>query len=401
MSTSEAITGIYQGQANTSIKIPAPDPSSLLRFHRAGDSYVTLHRKPTPETFVNLGAFRPGELEEIFPEMREELERDSYFSVNSYAFPLRRGKTKHLRYLNAAYVDLDCYGLSGSEALGKTVQAMAEFIIPSASIFGLSGRGIWLFWLLRDVTIPDIPQRAFPEKRLFYARVQKALHSRLKKTLPELEPDGNALDLVRVTRIPGSLNTKAGSQVLHFASLTPEGRLRFYTLRELGDFLDVEEKKPLPKKIVRFGKRIPNRRAGWVASWEKRLRWFEALRGLRGGFVEGCRNHAAYCYANLLRRNGLREGEVFSQVAELGKECNPPLSDVEVLGAVVSTQMLNATIHISTARMAAMLRPTPEELPALAPFEPKKRPTRLPAQKRRAKVEARRARIGEIVAGLE
>ena len=371
-----------------------PDVAAILKFHRGQDAYLTLHRKPDATSFVNIGAFLPAELEEMFPELREELERDSYFSVNGYAFPLRRGKTKHLRYLNACYVDLDCYGLSGSEALGKAVQAMAEGVIPSASIFGLSGRGIWLFWLLRDVTEPG-PQRAFPEKRLLYSRIQRALHGRVKNVWPELRPDANALDMVRVTRVPGSINGKSEKRVEHFASLTPAGKLRVYTLPELADFLGLEERKPVPAKILRFGRRLPNRRNGWIARWEKALRWFSTLRGIRGGFEEGCRHYALYIYALLLRRNGSSDVEVFAAVAELGRECRPPLSEVEVLAAVVSTQGLQATVHISTRGMADMLNVTTEEAEALAPFAPKARPPR--GKKREARKAARRERIREIV----
>jgi len=379
--------------------LPEPDAGAVLKFHRAEDAYLTLHRKPDANTFVNLGAFRPGELAEMFPELREELERDSYFSVNGYAFPLRRGKTKHLRYLNACYADLDAYGLSGSEALGKTVQAIAEGVVPSASIFGLSGRGVWLFWLLRDATEPELPQRAFPEKRLLYSRVQKALHERIKNVWPELEPDGNALDMVRVTRVPGSVNGRNEQRVVHFASLTPAGKLRVYTLEELADFVDVEERKPVPAKILRFGRRLPNNRNGWTARWEKALRYFQALLALRGGgFIEGCRNNGAYIYSLLLRRNGLSEGGVFTTVAAFGRECWPPLTDVEVLGAVVSTQSTQATIHISTARMSSMLKVTETEAAALVPFMPK---TRAPRGKRREKrMSLRRARVQEIVAEL-
>ncbi len=372
-----------------------PNADSLLRFHRAEDSFLTLHRT-IGEDFKNLGAFSPGELEEIFPQMRSDLEKDSYFSINAYGLPLKRGRSHHLRYLNAAYCDLDCYGVDAGEALGKTVEAMAKDIVPPASIFGLSGRGVWLFWLLRDIADPDIPQRAFPEKRLLYAKVQRALHNRLKKYLPELKPDGAALDLVRVTRVPYSVNSKSGKKVLHFASLTESGELRTYTLNELRDFLYIPEQKQ-QAKLLRFERRVPNRLAGWVASWQKRLNWFETLRDLRGGFVEGCRNSAAYCYANLLRKSGLAETEIFARVSELGNECTPALSRVEVLKAVVSTQVLSPRIYISTAGMTAMLHATPEELPALAPFEPKRKTTRAPSRKREARIRARRVRVLEVI----
>jgi len=388
-------------QAATNFLPPSePDVSSLLRFHRAPDGYVTLHRKPTADTFTNLGGFLPGDLEQIFPSMREELERDSFFSVNAFAFELKRGKSQHLRYLNACYLDLDSYNLSSSEALGKVVQSIGEGTLPSPSIFGLSGRGIWCYWLLRDVTLPDQPQRAFLEKRLLCSRIQKALYQRVKKRWPELEPDANALDLVRVTRIPGSTNGKSGGKkVCHRASLTPDGRRRYYTLHELCDFLGLEEKASVPAKILRFGRRLPKRRNGWIARWKKALRWFETLRDTRGGgFAEGCRNNALYCYANLLRRNRVSEGEVFKRVDELGGQCRPPLDEAAIVGAVISTQGLQATIHISTARMAAMLKVTPEEAEALAPFAPKARAPR--GKKRSARMTARRERIREIVAEL-
>ncbi len=67
-------------------------------------------------------------------------------------------------------------------------------------------------------------------------------------------------------------------------------------------------------------------------------------------------------------------------------------------GAVVSTQGLQATIHISTARMGEMLGVTTEEAEALAPFAPKARAPR--GKKRQARMGARRDRIREIVAEL-
>ncbi len=373
-----------------------PSPDALRQFHRGEDSYVTLHRKPTEDSFQNLGAFSPYELETIFPDMREELSRDSFFSINSYGIPLSRGKSHCLRYLNAVYADFDCYQIPAPEALGKLVQAMAENVVPPASIFGISGRGVWAFWLLRDVDDPDIPQRAFPEKRLLYAKVQRALHDRLKKNLPELRPDGAALDLVRITRVPYSVNSKSGEKVLHFQSLTEDGRPRLYTLNELRDVLYIAERKP-QAKILRFGKRVPARLAGWVASWKKRLQWFEKLRDLRGGFAEGQRNSAVYIFSILLRKLGLPEAEIYVRVTELGSQCRPPLPEAEVLGVILSSQSSSAKIHMSTAQMRAVLEPSPDELSALAPFAPKGRATRARSRKREERIRARRVRILAVI----
>ncbi len=152
-----------------SFEAPALDLAAIQRFHVAGDSFLTLHRKPNGIGWENIGGFKVSELEQMFPQVAQSLLEDSFFSVNGHYRQVKRGSSNTLRYLNACYLDLDCYEVKPAEAIGRAVQAMAEDVIPSASIFGLSGRGIWLFWLLRNEQEPDLPPPAFPEKRLLFA----------------------------------------------------------------------------------------------------------------------------------------------------------------------------------------------------------------------------------------
>jgi len=384
----------------------------VRRFHRGNDGYVTLHRKPEPEKWENLGSLRADELEELFPSIRKSLVNDSYFGINSHYRNLKRGNAGTLRYLNACFVDLDAYNVPPAKALGRLMEEVGAFTIPAPSIFGLSGRGVWCFWLLRDPDDPELPQKAFPEKRLVFTRVQRAMYQRVKKLLPELKPDANALDLVRVTRIPGSLNTKAGEEVLHFASLDHDGKLRTYTLVELAAHFDVEERLPAPAPpIARTGRRVPARRAGWDARWTKALQFFKTLQRLRGGgFEEGTRNVAAWCYAFLLTRAGHPEHEIWERVGALAESCRPPLPQPEVVSVVLSIHPAakrhlihpaakrHLKRHLSMATLAAKLDVTEEEAAALAPFMPK--PRRPRENKRQARVEARRKRVREIAEEL-
>jgi hypothetical protein len=61
----------------------APYVRPVVEIHRGPDGYVTFHRKRGDE-LENLGSVPTAELETMFPEFAAELERDSYFSVNSF-----------------------------------------------------------------------------------------------------------------------------------------------------------------------------------------------------------------------------------------------------------------------------------------------------------------------------
>jgi len=369
----------------------SPELAGIKRFHISDDAFVTLHRQTGGE-WVNLGAFSPSELDGMFLELKQELERDAYFSVNALGLRLPRGKAKHLRYLNAAFVDIDSYrsGVTVAAAFGHCMQAVAEQVIPSPSLFGFSGRGVWLFWLLRDAREPHLRQRAFPEKCYLYARIQRALWQRLK----HFGADSNALDAARVTRIPGSINSKAEERVQHFASLTPDGRLREYTLAELAEFVEVEEK-PRPKFVRTSKRRVPKRLAGWRARWSKAFELIQAVRHMRDGFREGHRHNALFCFAVVGRRHGLKEPALYAAVLEVAQECKPRLSEEDVRAAFRSAMSMKGTVHLSTGRMLEMLGVTEQELAGLKRFLPKAKGRRRPSQRAR-RTEERRARVQDV-----
>jgi len=367
--------------------------AAVRRFHIADDAFLTLHRQAGGE-WVNVGAFQPSELDAMLPQMREELERDAFFSVNALGLRLPRGRGKHLRYLNACYVDIDCYrqGLRPGAVMGRVMEAVGEQVIPSPTVFGFSGRGVWLFWLLRDVGEPHLRQRAFPEKQYLYARVQRELWDRLK----HLGADANALDSSRVTRIPGSINSKVEERVHHFASLTPDGQLREYSLAELAEHVGVEERRQLSKFVRTSKRRVPKRVNGWIARWSKSHGLLQALRQMRGGFREGHRHNALFCSAVVGRRHGLDEPNLYAAVLELGQECKPPLPDVDALAAFRSAMSMDGKRHISTARILEMLGVTQQEREELKRFLPKVKGRRRPS-KRALRTEERRGRIQEAV----
>jgi hypothetical protein len=217
-------------EALTPEVLPGPEPSGpelapIAAIHRHEDGVITFHRK-IRDRFENLWGIRANDLDSMFPQFREQLERDAYFSVNAFWSPekgrkhylpaARIRKTKNLRYLCAAYTDLDFYKIGQEMGVeleaddfgaifGMIIRYQDKGKIPPASIIARSGRGMWLVWLLNDAENPKLPQRAWPEKQRLYYLVQWAIYERLA----HIGADPKARDAVRLARIPGSIHSGA------------------------------------------------------------------------------------------------------------------------------------------------------------------------------------------------
>src|SRR5215510_2628693 len=94
-----------------------PTPAPAIQSH--ADGVITFHREHDDGEWDDLFGIRREHLQGMFTSIREQLERDSYFSLNSFwdrdAEPhllktyMRRGS--RLRYLCCSYVDIDCHKL--------------------------------------------------------------------------------------------------------------------------------------------------------------------------------------------------------------------------------------------------------------------------------------------------
>lgn len=346
-------------------KLPEPggpfvDP--IIQIHRGADGYVSIHRKHAGR-WEDVASIRVSDLQRVFPQLRRELEADSYFSINAFyrpgygtglsGFPKAHRKGKDARYLNACFVELDAHGAQSFEVgfwLGIVVATQDRGLIPPASLICRSGRGLWLLWLLHHEQDPRIPPRAFAEHVLLFNALQGALSERLRKVVEEINSrkdgcspgsqcsvDSSVKDVARVMRVPGSINSNASlsapTRVQFWPQLDNRGKGYSYTLRGLAGLLGVEA--PELRKDFQ-SKPGSNQKAirGWRALWQQRFDDFHALRAIRGTFQEGCRNRAAYVYGVILRGVGFTEAAVTKLVVQFGSECSPPLSQNEVEGAI-------------------------------------------------------------------
>ncbi len=337
-----------------------PDYGPIKLIHRGADSFLTLHRKAYDENFnrpwENVGSVSVDDLELKFSRHCNFLTEDSYFSINSFYksggeknlnFPELEAvlrKNKALRYLNACFVDIDCHhkGIDDDQAIDEVMRLQCEKTIPAASIIVQSGRGIWLLWLLVDVENEyaknNISQRAFEDKREHWANIQQELCGRFI----DIGADSKSLDPVRVTRIPGSINSKTNRYVEYYKQVDSSGRSFLYNLYQMEDMLGFKNSrststdsglKPSPKKRMQRKATVPPQ-----TYKQKRVDDLRTLEKLRGGFQDGCRNNALLTYIFCLKNNGANEEFLQNEAKRMADNCHPPLKEAEIGGDLKSAR---------------------------------------------------------------
>lgn len=307
----------------------APDFRPIVQLHRGHDGFVSFHRKNGDE-WENLFSIKARELDSYFPQLLPTFENDSYYSINGmfraghgispYAreLGLKRAHRNRdsLRWITSCFVDIDCHslGIDVGTAVGAIISAQDDGKIPPASMLCRSGRGVWVFWFLRsDDETKSEPVPAFPEKIRLWCNVQCAI----TRLFGAIGADANARDGARVTRIPGSINSKSGRRVDYWIQADHNGRPFVYTLPDVAAAFDVH----LPtrhREVTAVAAVLSLRgRKGQRGRWLKARSNFERLWELRGSFVEGTRNNAVYVYATILQSQRLNDDVVWSECSRL------------------------------------------------------------------------------------
>lgn len=139
-----------------------------------------------------------------------------YIAMNSFfrskGLDMQNGRDlRHLKRLNAFYVDIDCYkvGLTKSQVLDRLNHEYIGSKIPEPTFIIDSGRGIYLVWKLRNEDRNALPRWT-------------AVQNYLIDTLEPLGADQACKDATRILRVPFSLNSKSNSvvSIVDFNDLT-------------------------------------------------------------------------------------------------------------------------------------------------------------------------------------
>ena len=353
--------------------IPFLDVESILSIHRDPHGYVGFVRKPEtprigkdgkPYQFENLFSIRADDLRSMFPAFAHWLTHDSYFTVNAYycpapylnkttGFPDVRRKEKYLKWLTACYTDLDCGRPESEDLTERLTWRQAQYkagllidsgVIPPASIMARSGRGVYLFWLLRDAKDPDKLPAAYPEKIVLYKTINRALNERLRTH--QLPADPAAIDAARVLRVPGSIHRKALRRVTYVIEADEHGRGFVYTLPELADFLKLPAPdgdlppsaralaKPAQYRKVKNPGSAPLRSHGPKKLNSLRAQDLLTIETWRGGFlkrgmkypdghISPGRRFTLVLYANFLRGSGATSADALDALRQMAANMEP------------------------------------------------------------------------------
>ena len=298
-----------------------PDWKAIDLIHRGNDGVITIHTN-ADGTWKDLCSLPANCLPQLFPQLIPDVERDSYFSINAFSpvrhgrdsdyldeqgkpLPLPRRRKEWVRYINAAFTDLDCYkvGASVGTIVGEVINAQDAGLILPPSIIMRSGYGVWLLWLLAGKN--GKLYGGFPDKMAAFEKVQRAILAKFAR----MGSDAAAKDVTRVARIGGSWNCKkpdAPKRVDYWPQINAAtGNVNTYTLEELAAWLQVDLKnKQRPRRFSQSKtgdpRLIERGRKGQAGRWRSAYEQFERLWEIRGTWKPGSRNGAVLILSAIL-----------------------------------------------------------------------------------------------------
>jgi hypothetical protein len=236
-----------------------------------------------------------------------------------------------------------------------------------------------LFWILTgaDYDPPQPHARAWPERCELWVAIQRSLGA----LLAAIGSDAKARDLARITRIPGTINSKNDTRVGYWVQFDYHGKMPLYTLTSLASHFRIAPRKRVAKPSTPQPATYRERGIrGARGRWQRARTAFERLWKMRGGFGPGTRNSAVWTYTIILRQQRLQEAEIEAAIERLFRDFGQPADDPYTLDAAISTMRSAKPGRIRNDTMADMLGVTPDEALAVGWPHAKrfgKQPTRM------------------------
>jgi hypothetical protein len=332
-----------------------PSVVPILELHRGSDGFVSFAQKGADGKWLPLWNVKASDLQRAFPQLADELLRDSYFSINAFyrGGGYRRGLSEKLgpignsvqtafrradgaRYLTACFADLDCHalGITPGQAVGAVIDAQIAKTIPPVSMLLYSGRGVWCYWF---VASGDGLVKAFPDETCLWVKIQHAIGGKLAA----LGADANARDVARVCRIAGSVNSKSSSHVAYYLGGGANGKRFVYSLSELAAAFGVARQAAGPGVVAKDQALQARGATGAAARWRYDRQRFELLWELRQTWPVGMRNKAMSVWVSILASlrddDELSADELWNEAVRLWRDFDQPDDDRYTLGQVRKT----------------------------------------------------------------
>lgn len=302
----------------------------IKSVHAADDGYITL-------AITNKGKwqqyhFKKEDLEENLNKILS-LETNTYGSVNSFYKPVRG--IQNIRKINSIYLEYDRH--NGPIPTNLDIQSLLYFLdkdvfnsVPQPNLIINSGRGIHLYWLLEN-----LPYQAIP----LWTIVRDKMVDELKKIdVKGFKLDTNSMDLARVYRLPGTINTKTNT--LCETIYKDNGRYRLDEIIQgyYPELQIIEKTKNKPKtKLDKKQRQVVSMYNVYNLHYT-RLVDIVKLVELREGKVEGNRELICFLYRYYSCLYKKDPQEALLDTLELNKKFAKPLLGEEVKKATVSAE---------------------------------------------------------------
>lgn len=249
----------------------------------------------------------------------EEVEgqEDIYISSNTYYKPRRA--TNYIRQFRALYMDLDLKEYGKMEAVYEIYELVNKSKIPTPSMIVDSGRGIHVYWRIKNA-----PYGAM----WTWQELEDYLYNQLKN----LGADIQATDSARVLRLPNTINSKIHKECKVLV-INDDIEYSMYDLRE--EYLNYKLK-PYQleihqvKEINKKKKCVVNNLFNSYTLHLARVQDMETLCELRRYDVKGYRNFILHCYAYWKGIYTRDITELEKEVIEFNNAFKNPLRGTEV-----------------------------------------------------------------------
>ena len=263
-----------------------------------------------------------------------------YVSMNSFYYPKRTKKA--LRKLGFFYIDVDprSVGMTKEEALEGIHKKIEKNVIPKPSTIVDSGGGYYVIYKIEPVFGTERSLKLFGHIETF-----------LVDMLRDVGGDDNAKDACRVLRVPGTINSKYGSErVVKVIEFNEKLIYSFQDFRDImnktkGFDLDAwrklkeKEKEQLPlspnerkkqKKIVQTWTRQVRKKFSEGSMHAARSIDYKQLILLRGRNLVGFRNTLLWLYGLTQKRLVTSVGEMELKLREMNDMFNEGLTVKEI-----------------------------------------------------------------------
>ena len=247
---------------------------------------------------------------------------DIFITPNTMYKPQR--KVENIRQFRSLFQDIDCekIGLEKSEVMYIIWILYYEDKIPEPSVVVDSGRGLHVYWIIKNA-----PYQALQT----WQELQDYLYYQLKA----IGADKRATDGARVLRLPNTINSRSETECRVIYSTDKEYsmyelREKFLKYKAKSHQLKMQQTKKSDKKI------IYNKFFNAYSLHMARAEDLETLCKLRKYDVKGHRNMIIHCFAYWKGIYIRDEFELQNVVIELNNSFIEPLKENEILSIVRS-----------------------------------------------------------------